>query len=131
MNEEKNISSKDDYHDTINAHKNNYIISTCSFIISLISGVVAIGAVYFGYTKYEIVNWVILILLFIVSFFSFILFFFAQNQAGAYEKKIAEYQRINGLSRNERSVKSFIIRSYFSIFAIAILTYILHSMYVL
>lgn len=124
------IRSNEDFSNALNAHKNYYKISSYSFVISILSAMVAVGAVYYGYTQSNLFNWVIFFILICVSFVVFMSFILSYIQAKDFEKKIKEYCSLNGLHPKIKSVKKFIVSSYFSIFAIGAIIFILHSIFV-
>lgn len=131
MSENQKINSVEDYALTVKAHKNLFIISAGSLIISILCGVIGIGAITFSYTGSDIINWLILGLLFVTSFFAFIMFIFALSQAGVYERQLAEYRKLNNrIDVKVKTINSFVKNSIFSIMAISIIVFILHSLYV-
>lgn len=130
MTKNQMINSDEDYALTVKAHKNLFIISAGSLIISVLCGVIGIGAVTFSYTGSDIINWLILGLLFVITLFAFFMFIFALSQAGVYERQLAEYKINNRIDMKVKSINSFVKNSIFSIMAIFIIVFILHSLYV-
>jgi hypothetical protein len=124
------IQTEDDFRSLVSAHKKFYWYGVISLVSSIFLGTLSLGSVYFGYTNSSVWNWIILISLFILSFCIFALSIFICYQARSFEKDIEYFKIRKGLDLKVKSIKTFIISSYISLFGISFIIFIFHSLIV-
>lgn len=106
------IETQEEYHSSLEVQKKISFYTTSFFVFTVFISFFGLHSVIYSLTKYIILNYLVLVVCFIISFISGMMFLLAFAEVRSLESNIIEYSDRNNIELRMKSVEFSLITSF-------------------